>query len=437
MISFDIRRIRVAALCVLCCSLALALAGTAAADPEADPPRTPTPARMRVLFLRVDFPDRPSSRPAADLENPSRSGLVDRLVGYYDEVSSRRFHIDAQLSTRVYTLPGRRAEYVGETARMVEDALAAASRPGPAGERQAIARFAPQAAVVLFAGPDAQSDVAGTAKGDPWSEAIIGPRFDAAGVVVDRGLVVGEDPRPPLSPFGVMAHEFGHLLDLPELYAPGHAHEGIGIWGLMGQGTWVGGGDAPPHPCAWSKLRLGWVDAIEVSESRRIALPAVERSALVVKILAKGPEAPHEYFLIENRRRIGADRRLPGEGLLVWHVDESRDSFRRSQDDPGHKRVDLLTADSWPSHLDLGTSRGGNRGDAGDPWAGRREGPGPDTVPSTAAYDGTPGRFSIRNISPVGDVMTFDVVMEPSGEGGPGPVGSGESGSVAAPSGPP
>jgi immune inhibitor A len=423
MISFDIRgsrslRLPLLGLAALALTAVLALPGTApaarAGEPDA-PARTPS--RLRVLVLRVDFPDRPAQRPWKDIRNASRSGLVDRLVAYYDEVSSRRFHIDAQVSSRVYTLPRPRAEYAGETERMVRDALTAAAAPGPGAERERIARLRPEAVIVLFAGPGAESDMTATSTTDPWSNTVVGTRFDAAGTTVDRATVVAEDPPAPLSPFGVLAHEFGHLLDLPELYAPGQEHEGIGVWGLMGQGTWVSLGDVPPHPCAWSKARLGWVDVIEVERSRKVELPAVERGAQVVKILAKGPEAPHEYFLIENRRRIGSDRALPGEGLLVWHVDESRDSFRRSQDDVKRKRLDLLTADSWPSHLDLGVKRGGNRGDKGDPWSARRLGPGPDTMPSTAAYDGTPGRFSLRGISPAGDVMRFEVVFEPGREG--------------------
>src|SRR5581483_8181931 len=322
MMSFGIRRSRV--LLLLCLALLdVALPRAVAARRPAASPGAATgasggsaaarraPARLRVLFLRVAFPDRPSKRPPEDIQNASRSGLVDRLVGYYDEVSSRRFHIDASVSTRVYTLPRPRAEYVDKTEEMVRDALAAAT--APSAERARIARLKPQAVVVFFAGPGEESDMQGTSRADPWSNTVIGTRFDAAGTVVDRATVVGED--------------------------------------------------------------------------RKIALGAVERSAQVVKILAKGPEAPGEYFLIENRRRIGADRSLPGEGLLVWHVDESLTSFRRSQDEVDHKRLDLLTADSWPSHLDRGVSHGGNRGDAGDPWSARREGPGPDTAPSTRAYE--------------------------------------------------
>jgi len=403
---------------------ATASAGPAAVSPapeDVNQESVRTPARARVLFLRVEFPDQPSSRPASDFRNASRSGLVDRMVSYWDEVSSGRFAIDPILSERVYTLPRKRADYVSRPGPMIRDAVALASRPAPAGEGELMAAARPDYVVVFFAGPGAESDIAKKARGLPWSNSVEGPGFVRVGEsAVDRGMIVAEDPFPPLSPFGVMCHEFGHVLGLPELYAPNKVHEGIGIWGLMGQGTWVGRGDAPPHLSAWSKLELGWVDPIVVEETRHVTLPSVARSAQVVKIYAKGPHEPWEYFLIENREQTGADRRIPGQGLLIWHVDERQTSYRRSQDDAAHKRVDLLTADSWPSHLDLGHTRGGNRGDAGDPWAGR-DGPGPDTRPGTAAYDGTPGRFAIENVSPAGEVMTFDVVFLPGPSATPAP----------------
>jgi M6 family metalloprotease-like protein len=373
----------------------------------------PLPKQTRALVLRVEFPEREALGAKRRFTNEAGNGLVDRLVSYFDEVSRRRFHIEARVSDKVYRLPQPRASYVSRPRDMLRDALAAAYRPEPEGEKRLIDTLQPEVLIVYFAGAGAESDMNKKFRRRlPWSNAVSSRNFLRAGPHrLSYGIVVGVDPLMKLSAFGVSCHEFGHLLDWPELYAPNKAHEGIGVWGLMGQGTWVGMGDQPPHPSAYAKLRAGWVDARIVEKSEHIELPSVERSGEVVKIFARGPEHPHEYFLIENRERRGFDRSIRGEGLLIWHIDEHQSSFRRSQDIPHHKRVDLLTADSWPSHLDIGHSRGGNRGDSGDPWAARPDGPGPDTKPGTGSYDGTPGRFAIRNISTAGPVMSFDVVF--------------------------
>jgi hypothetical protein len=186
----------------------------------------------------------------------------------------------------------------------------------------------------------------------------------------DAAVVVASTQREGLSSFGVLCHEVGHLFGLPELYAPGAAtHEGIGKWGLMGQGTWVGRGNAPPHLEAWSKLKLGWVDVVTIdAPALGVRLPAVTEAPLVVKIPAV-PERPHEYYLLENRRRTGHDAALPGDGILVWHVDDTVTGFRDAQAKPAHKLLHLVEADGR-GDLDRGTRAGGNRGEAGDAWAG-------------------------------------------------------------------
>jgi hypothetical protein len=287
------------------------------------------------------------------------------------------------------------------------------------------------------------------------------------GRVLGDACVVAEKEVRPFSSFGVLCHEFGHLLGLPELYPPGAApHEGIGVWGLMGQGTWIGHGQSPPHLCAWSKQALGWVDVETLDASAHgVELPAIERVPRVIRIPAS-PGQSSEYYLLENRARIGADRKIPGEGLLVWHVDERVGGFRTAESVVGRKLLHLVEADGR-GDLDRGHALGGNRGDATDPWSGPPRwhgsvaaalrlagallvaaailravrprpvrptlallavaggalaagtvlGRGPVCGPGTpgmAPYGGGPTRVAIRNISPAGPVMRFDVLVAPA-----------------------
>ena len=385
--------------------------------PETNQPLPePAPAKvLRAFVLRASFPHVPTRGKRRRFTNPEETGLVDQLGKYWEEVSRGRLRLETSVSDRIYALETPRPGYVGKPAQMLRDTLQLATRPAPDGEKSSIEAFAPDLVILFFSGPGAETDMRHQFRSNlPWSNAVRSMNYRLPdGRIIPNGVVIGEAPLAKLDPFGVLCHEIGHILGWPELYAPNKPHEGIGVWGLMGQGTWVNRGKTPPHPSAYAKLKADWVDPRVVETSQHVELAPVETSGEVIQIFARGPEHPREYFLIENRQRIGFDRLLRGEGLLIWHVDERRNSFRRSQDIVTHKRLDLLTADSWPSHLDIGHQNGGNRGDAGDPWADRPEGPGPDTKPGTGSYDGTPGRFAIRNISPSGPIMSFDIEFLP------------------------
>jgi hypothetical protein len=71
---------------------------------------------------------------------------------------------------------------------------------------------------------------------------------------------------------------------------------------------------------------------------------------------------PKQYLLLENRKRSGFDFDLPGEGLLVWRVDE--DGVQENPNTPG---LFLIQADG---RNDLTDPTGWNSGDAGDPFPG-------------------------------------------------------------------
>lgn len=60
---------------------------------------------------------------------------------------------------------------------------------------------------------------------------------------------------------GVIAHETGHALGLPDLYDTAKQTRGVGDWSLMSFGSWLGPelkGERPTPLLAWEKEYLGW-----------------------------------------------------------------------------------------------------------------------------------------------------------------------------------
>jgi immune inhibitor A len=444
------------------CAAVLALAAVVCGPAYAAVPAT---GDVRLFAILGGFPDRPLAQPREHFIGRPNS-LLDRLVAYYSEVSAGRLRLRLSAGATAVTLPSPRRTYVQRPAALATDALRAFTDYATQADRASLREAA--ALVVFFTGPGRESRLGTPDVGDPWSNYTnIDPPARAGDASFAEACVIAATEAPPFDSFGVLCHEYGHLLGLPELYAPGAAtNEGIGVWGLMGQGTWLGHGSQPPHPSAWEKLRLGWVDVETIEQTTRgVKLAAVEAEPRVIKIPAV-PGRPNEYYLLENRARMGADGALPGEGLLVWHVDESVGGFRTAQSDASHKLLHLVEADGR-GDLDRGHAAGGNRGDATDPWSGpprwrqRVAGPfllagaigiagamfrfvrprplvpvlvrlgvaalllaagallrrapvcGPDT-PGMAPYDGSPARVVIRNISPAGPLMTFDILVAPN-----------------------
>jgi immune inhibitor A len=125
---------------------------------------------------------------------------------------------------------------------------------------------------------------------------------------------------------GVFAHEFGHVLGLPDLYDTTYRSSGVGIWCLMGGGSWGGGGDKPVRMSAWCLARLGWTTPKGVSKSAKFTLQPLGHPAGVCLKIPMGSASSPEYLLLENRQRAGRDTALPASGLAVWHVDDRQSS---------------------------------------------------------------------------------------------------------------
>jgi len=148
------------------------------------------------------------------------------------------------------------------------------------------------------------------------------------GSVALAGEMLGNGSDPPFpNGMGKLAHELGHSFGWDDQYATeGHEAREAGTWCLMasGDGTEGSSFDDPSHPCAFDKLRVGWVDSVTVVDPRPISLLGMNGSArpTVYKVLNAVAD-DSTYYLLENRRKpeSGFERMVPDSGLLVWSVD--------------------------------------------------------------------------------------------------------------------
>ena len=220
---------------------------------------------------------------------------------------------------------------------------------------------------------------------------------------------------------GVFCHEFGHSLGLPDLYDAsslgGAANKGPGNWSLMATGIYGGNGYQPEYPAhmgAWPALYLGWANSVRPDRDSTFLLPPLAAGGQVVELSFQG-EPRNEHFLIENRQQLGFDRNIPGEGLIVYQVDDGLIAARlasnrvNSGTPPGLR---LVEADGR-NDLMLGLSRG----DSWDifPGTGQVRTMDDDTSPSTRTYSGSPTNTAIRNITPIGDTVRFDAQVRAAG----------------------
>lgn len=223
-----------------------------------------------------------------------------------------------------------------------------------------------------------------------------------------------------LNEIGVFTHELGHAFGLPDLYdtyAEDGRHNGAGNWDLMATGSWGCDGRSPQRPChlgAWSKAMLGWVDVVAVpadQELTRLTLPPVESSLQVYRIEAQ--DGSQEYFLLENRQRLGFDEDLFGEGLLVWQVTQPLVEARW-----GSNTINAFSQMGvWLRQADgldeLGTP-GGGRGDADDPFpyenvSGSHRDFHAASVPAARSRLGTATGVTLRGATRQGDDVTFEL----------------------------
>lgn len=203
-------------------------------------------------------------------------------------------------------------------------------------------------------------------------------------------------------------HETGHALGLPDYY---DYNSSVGPRGGVG-GLDMMDGNYGDHNC-FSKFLLGWLtptvyDSPEQAISLRNSAENPEAALIIPSSDSTGPFS--EYFMLQTRTRVGNDSNIPGQGMLLWHVDAglnlSGRSFLFDNSYTAHKLLRLSEADGQES------IERGQRADSGD-FFNSGNTFGPATTPNSSFYSGYPSTLGLKDFSAAGSPMTATLFAIP------------------------
>ncbi len=375
---------------------------------------------LHCLIILVDFVDNPyDARRVSEPEEFDTllfsEGITDpgSMTDFYFENSYGQALLVGQV-TRWYRMPETYEYYVNHNngfgsyprnaQRLTEDAVLAADPDIDFSIYDNDDDGMVDALFVVHAGPGAEDS--GGNLDMIWSHAWVTSHYiPLDDVYVYRYTMEPEETSGgQLVTIGVFCHEFGHALGLPDLYDTDYSSSGMGYWSVMAGGSWGGGGARPVHFDAWCKYDLGWVNPTVVEELLDDEqIDAVEFEPDVYQLYSLG--IPHyEYFLVENRRRLLFDFSMPGEGLIVIHVDERIQDNRNEN----HYKVIVEQADGQYN------LENGSGADGGDPYPGYTDNRTFDDFsrPDAWLYDGQPSEIAVTDISDSDSTMFADLSVE-------------------------
>ena len=365
----------------------------------------PTTGNITVAFIMSGFEDQDfQSDHDQDYFEDIAFADSDSMRDYFDEVSGGALNVEGEIFGP-YTLDGDAAEYSSGSS-FVRDSVEIADDDIYYPDFDAV--------VAIHSGPGGEST---GDDNDIWSAhwpsiTITTDDEDENGddYIVRRITQVPEyqESGGERNPLGVWCHEFGHELGLPDFYDTDGSSEGAGNWAVMAAGSWGNNGETPVYFSAFSRYWLGWEEPVLIEDDvANFVIEPVSEGGKIYKLPIPGNwSESKQYFLLENRQQTRYDTYIPGEGLLIWHIDEeimdSKWSSNTVNNDEEHKGMDLEEADG-----DDDLDSGANRGDDGDPYtSGSFD---KDTYPNSLAYNGSESGWKIENIEVDGDNIIVDI----------------------------
>ena len=151
---------------------------------------------------------------------------------------------------------------------------------------------------------------------------------------------------------GMVAHEFSHVLGLPDLYdtKKTNPRKPLGSWDLMANGSYNCPNNtyntqccSPPLLSAFERMSLGWFTPTELNDTGSVKLDKLDDN---IAFSVTNPKNPNEMFLLEYRTKKNWDKAQKSSGMLIWHIDYSDSVWKKGgiNSDSNHIYVNIIEA---------------------------------------------------------------------------------------------
>lgn len=214
---------------------------------------------------------------------------------------------------------------------------------------------------------------------------------------------------------GTACHEMGHIFGASDFYDTNEQkvndgdYEGTGNWDLMASGNRNGNGDRPAHFNPYTKTQtFQWATLQNITSDNVITLyPANSNGNSFYRL---NTFTTGEYFLIENRQKLGFDAGLPGDGMLVYHVHSLFNGSSQINNITHPQRFYPICA-SATQNPNSSVDSYGDINNTGCPFPGssNKTSLTRQTVPGLISWAGNGSGFDFQSIHKSGSNIIFDV----------------------------